>query len=161
MPEDIDVEAFIEKMQQREIVHKEEEYDLTEYLNFKRFANLDEHHDYWFEIKICKIILNDIKTRSYYLEKLNRYCEGVKDLNFSDVRKIRYDSEGESYIIFTDNGQHEIYEDDLRFVYPTIVDVPDAAEYEVALENGGVLVYNKFTDSPAMRVYEREDGFKL
>lgn len=157
MPEELDIESFLERMHQTESVVQNEEYDLTEYLNYKKFSNLEEHHDYWLEIKICKIILNDIKSRSSFLEKLNKYCEGIKNLHFKDVAKIRYDAEEESYIIFACERRYEVYEDDLRFVYPKIIDVPDAAEYEVAIENGGVLVFNKFTDDPAFKVPEGKE----
>jgi len=157
MPEELDIESFLEKLRQKEAVSPREDFDLTAYLNYKKFAHIEQPRDYWLEIKICKIILNDIKNRSSFLEKLNKYCEGIKNISFSDVKKIRYDAEGESYVIFANNGEYEVYEDDLRFVYPTIIDVPDAAEYEVVIENSGVFVYNKYTDEPALRVPEKTE----
>ena len=155
MPDKLDIEGFLARMNTTEPMSQTEEFDLTEYLNYKKFANLEEHRDYWMEIRICKIILNDIKSHSTFLEKLSRYCEGIKSLNFSDVKKIRYDAEEESYIVYTHDREYEIYEDDLRFVYPRIIDVPDAAEYEVAIENGGVFVFNKYTEDPPYKVPER------
>lgn len=148
------LEDFIQKARERRPVHKEEPYDEQPFRNYQRFSNLEEHKDYYQQIKICKAILNDIKNASAYIPKLEKYCPGIREVAITDVTKIRYNPEQEAYIVYANGIQYEIYEGDIRFIYPSIVDVPDSFEYEVVLEDSSVYVYNKFTAEPPFRVFE-------
>ncbi|KYK35721.1 MAG: hypothetical protein HXS46_06625 [Theionarchaea archaeon] len=148
-----EIEDFIQKARERSPVHTEESFDARTFRNYLRFSNLEEHKDYYQQIKVCKTILNDIRNQSSYLSKMEQYCPEIGSVSIEDIEKIRYNAEEESYVIYADGSRHEIYEDDIRFIYPSIVDIPDSFEYEVVLEDSSVYVYNKFTADPPFRVF--------
>lgn len=147
------LEDFIQRARERRPVYEEEPYDEQTFRNYKRFSNLEEYKDYYQQIKICKAILDDIKNASAYVSKIEKYCPGICELTSTEVAKIRYNPEQEAYIVYANGIQYEIYEGDIRFIYPSIVDVPDSFEYEVVVEDSSVYVYNKFTTEPPFRVF--------
>ena len=147
------IEEFLQRARERAPVQPEEHYDETTFKNYMKFSNLEEHKDYYQQIKVCKVILRDIKNQSAYTGKLEQYCSGLRNVSIDDITKIRYNPEDEAYIIYTGRNQYEIYEDDIRFIYPSITDVPDSFEYEVVLEDSSVYVYNRFTNDPPFRVF--------
>lgn len=148
-----DIETFIQKARERGITHEEEPYDEQTFRNYVKFSHLEEYKDYYQQIRVCKAILNDIKNQSHFVSKMEQYSPGITELSLDSVTKIRYNPEEEAYIIYADGIQYEIYEDDIRFIYPSIADVPDSFEYEVVLEDSSVYVYNKFTSDPPFRVF--------
>ncbi len=144
---------FLQRMRETPHGYEEEHYDEVTFKNYERFSNLEEHRDYYQQIKVCKAILNDIKNQSPFILRMEKYCPGVGGLTLEDILKIRYDPEGESYIIYTDGSQYDIYEGDIRFIYPSIVDIPDSSEYEVVIEDSSVYVYHRFTSDLPFRVF--------
>ena len=149
----IDIEDFVHRARERQPAHEEEPYDEISFKNYQKFANLEEYKDYYQRIKVCKAILNDIKNQSPFVIKMEKYSPGIQDVPITDISKIRYNPEEEAYIVVANGGQYEIYEDDIRFIYPSIADVPDSHEYEVVIEDSSVYVYNKFTADPPFRVF--------
>lgn len=148
-----DLEEFIRKARGRQTEYEEPPYDETTFRNFRRFSNLEEYHDYYQQIKVCKAILNDIRSKSHFLSKMEKYSPGVAALSIEDIIKVRYSAEEESYIIYTDGTTFDIYEDDIKYIYPSIVDVPDSYEFEVVIDDSSVYVYNKFTADQPFRVF--------
>ncbi|MBU7015665.1 MAG: hypothetical protein HXS52_00320 [Theionarchaea archaeon] len=148
-----DLDEFIRKARRRSAEYEEQPYDETTFRNYRRFSNLEEHEDYYQQIKVCKAILNDIRSRSHFLSKMEKYSPGISSLSIEDVAKIRYSSENESYIVYADGTEFDIYEDDMKFIYPSIVDIPDSYEFEVVIEDSSVYVYNKFTADQPFRVF--------
>lgn len=148
-----DLEAFIQKAKERTPAPTEEVYDVAAFRNYQKFSNLEEYKDYYQQIKVLKAILNDIKNQSPFVLKMEKYCPGIMEVTLEEIIKLRYSPERESYIIYADSVQYEIYEDDIRFIYPSIVDVPDSYEYEVVIEDSSVYVYNRFTTDPPFRVF--------
>ena len=147
------IEDFIQKARERGPFQEEELYDETVFRNYQKFSNLEEYTDYYQQIKVCKAILNDIRNQSFFVSRMERYCQGIAELPIEDIMKIRYNPEDEAYIIYADGKQYEIYEDDVRFIYPSITDIPDSSEYEVVIEDSSVYVYNKYTADPPFRVF--------
>jgi hypothetical protein len=148
-----DLEEFIRRARRRQTEYEELPYDETAFRNYKKFSNLEEYTDYYQQIKVCKAILNDIRSRSPFLSKMEKYSPGIGALSIEDVVKIRYNAEEESYIVYTGGTEYDIYEDDVKFIYPSIVDVPDSYEYEIVIEDSSVYVYNKFTAEQPFRVF--------
>ncbi|MBU7023850.1 MAG: hypothetical protein HXS40_06750 [Theionarchaea archaeon] len=148
-----DLEEFIRKARRRQPEYEELPYDETAFRNYRKFSNLEEHTDYYQQIKVCKAILNDIRSRSHFLSKMEKYSPGIGALSIEDVVKIRYNAEEESYIVYADGTEFDIYEDDVKFIYPSIADVPDSYEYEIVIEDSSVYVYNKFTADQPFRVF--------
>ncbi len=148
-----DLEAFIQKAKERSPTHTEESYDAAAFRNYQKFSNLEEHKDYYQQIKVLKAILNDIKNQSPFVLKMDKYCPGITDVTVEEIIKLRYNPERESYIIYADSVQYEIYEDDIRFIYPSLADIPDSYEYEVVIEDSSVYVYHRFTTDPPFRVF--------
>ncbi len=151
-----DIEDFIQKARERTPARSEEPYDESAFKTYLRFSNLEEPENYYQQIKVCKAILNDIRYQSFYVLKMAKYCPKIDSLTIENIDRIRYNPERESYIIYAHSNQYEIYEDDVRFIYPSLVDVPDSFEYEVVLEDSSVYVYNRFTADPPFRVYGAE-----
>lgn len=148
-----DIEDFIQKARERKPTSREESHAERTFRTYVRFSNLEEQKDYYQQIKVCKAILNDIRHQSVYVSKMEKFCPEIGGLTVEDIDKIRYNPEQESFIIHADGNQYELYEDDIRFIYPSIVDIPDSFEYEVVLENASIYVYNRFTADPPTRVY--------
>ena len=148
-----DIEDFISRARERHPEHEEDHYDETTYRNYQKFSSLEEHKDYYQQIKVCKAILSDIKNQTSFVLKMEKYSPGICHLSSGDVARIRYNAEDEAYIVFANGVQYEIYEGDIRFIYPSIVDVPDSYEYEVVIEDSSVYVYNKYTADPPFRVF--------
>lgn len=148
-----DLEEFIEKAKERQPDYREVQYDRVTFKNYQKFSDLEEYNDYYKQIKICKTILSDIKNNTPFVYKMEKYCPGIIQLSITDISKIRFDSEQESYIIYANGHKYEIYEGDIRFIYPTIVDVPDSFEYEAVIEDSSVYVYHRFTNDLPFRVY--------
>ena len=148
-----DIEDFIERARKRRPPHEEEHYDETTFKNYAKFTQLEEYKDYYQQIRICKAILNDIKNQTPFVLKMEQYAQGIRHILIGDITKIRYSPESEAYIVYANGNQYEIYEDDIRFIYPSIADVPDSYEYEVVIEDSSVYVYNKFTTDPPFRVF--------
>lgn len=152
-----DIEEFLSRARERRSQFEEEPYDDTTLRAYARFSNIEDHDDYYQQVKVCKAILSDIRARSSYVTKMERYCPHISALTSGDITKIRYNPEDEAYIIYAQGAQYEIYEDDVRFIYPSIADIPDSYEYEVVIEDSSVYVYNKFTADPPFRVFGAPD----
>ena len=148
-----DIEEFLRKARERTTGYPEEPPQITAQRNYERFSNLEEHKDYYQQIKVCKAIFNDIRNQSPYVLKMNQYSPGISNLSIDDIIKIRYNAEDESYIIYTPHETLEIYEGDIRFIYPSIGDIPDSFEYEIVYEDSSVYVYNRFTRDPAFKIF--------
>ncbi|MBU7033501.1 MAG: hypothetical protein HXS53_13295 [Theionarchaea archaeon] len=148
-----DIEEFLRKARERPVEPKEEPTDLATQKNFAKFSNLEEHTDYYQQVRVCKAILNDIRKKSLFVSKMERYTPGIGNLSIEDIIKIRYNAEDESYIIYAHEGEYDIYEGDIRFIYPSIGDIPDSYEYEVVYDDSSVYVYNKFTADPPFKVF--------
>lgn len=147
-----DMEAFLQRAREHKHEHDVESYEDTTFRNYEKFSNLEEYDDYYQQIKVCKAILNDIKSQSPYVLKMGKYCPEISELVIEDVTKIRYNAEEEAYIVYARGTEYEIYEGDIRFIYPSLAEVPDSSEYEVVIEDSSVYVYNKFTSDPPFRV---------
>jgi hypothetical protein len=148
-----DLEEFIEQAKERQPEYRKEHYDRIAYKNYEKFSDLEEHTDYYKQIKVCKAILSDIKNDTPFVYKMEQYCPGITQLSITDISKIRFNPEQESYIIYANGHQYEIYEGDIRFIYPSIVDVPDSFEYEAVIEDSSVYVYHRFTNELPFKVY--------
>jgi hypothetical protein len=148
-----DIEEFLRKAREREHYYEEEPYHGATFRNYLRFSNLEENKDYYQQIKILKAILSDIKNQSPFISKMEKYCPGISRLSVDDILKLRYNPEQESYIVYADGNQYEIYEDDIRFIYPSITDVPDSYEYDIVIEDSSVYVYHRFATDPPFRVF--------
>jgi hypothetical protein len=148
-----DIEEFLRKAKERPVEQKEEPTDMATQRNYARFSNLEEHKDYYQQIRVCKAMLNDIRKKSLFVSKMEQYTPGISDLSIEDIIKIRYNAEDESYIIYAHEREYDIYEGDIRFIYPSIGDIPDSYEYEVVYDDSSVYVYNKFTADPPFKVF--------
>jgi hypothetical protein len=148
-----DIEEFLKKAKERSTEFKDQLPDITTQRNYEKFSNLEEHKDYYQQIKVCKAMFNDIRKKSPYVSKMDHYSSGIGGLSIDDIIKIRYNAEDESYSIYTHDHTYEIYEGDIRFIYPSIGDIPDSFEYEVVYEDSSVYVYNRFTTDPRFRVF--------
>jgi hypothetical protein len=148
-----DIEEFIQKARERGITYQEEHYDEHAFRNYVKFSHLEEYKDYYQQIRVCKAILNDIKNQSCFVLKMDQYSPGIAGLSVDDITRIRYYPEEEAYIVYANGCQYEIYEDDMRFIYPSIADIPDSHDYEVVIEDSSVYVYNRFTADPPFRVF--------
>jgi hypothetical protein len=148
-----DIEDFLKKARERPHQNEEEPYHEATFRNYLRFSNLEENKDYYQQIKVLKAILNDIRSQSPFISKMEKYCPGISGLTVDDILKLRYNPEQESYVVYADENQYEIYEDDIRFIYPSITDVPDSYEYEVVIEDSSVYVYHRFATDPPFRVF--------
>jgi hypothetical protein len=148
-----DLEEFLKEAKERSTEHKELPADVITQRNYEKFSNLEEHKDYYQQIKVCKAMFNDIRKNSPYVAKMDHYSPGIGGLSIDDIIKIRYNAEDESYIIYAHHQTYEIYEGDIRFIYPSIGDIPDSFEYEVVYEDSSVYVYNRFTTDPRFKVF--------
>ena len=87
----------------------------------------------------CRLIFLDIKNRTVYLKRMEKYCEGIQDLKPAEIKNIRYDDEFQEYVIRSKNGErYEIYEDNLRFIYPMFFKVQKT---DVAFDGEKFIVY--------------------
>ncbi|MGD2250969.1 MAG: hypothetical protein PVF58_21435 [Candidatus Methanofastidiosia archaeon] len=148
-----DLEEFIEQAKERQPKYHKEQYDRVTYRNYEKFSDLEEYTDYYKQIRVCKAILSDIKNSTPFVYKMEQYCPGVTKLSITDISKIRFNPEQESYIIYANGHKYEIYEGDIRFIYPSIMDVPDSFEYEAVIEDSSVYVYHRFTNELPFKVY--------
>ena len=101
---------------------------------------MEELQGYYTRVMFCRLIFLDIENRTTYLKKMEKYCEGIQDLNSGEIRNIRYNDEFQEYVILSNNGKrYEIYEDNLRFIYPMFFKVQEA---DIAFDGEKFIVYN-------------------
>ncbi|MCK4246996.1 MAG: hypothetical protein KAX04_00490 [Methanomicrobia archaeon] len=108
--------------------------------HYEKFSHLEELQGYYTQIMFCRLIFLDIKNRTSYLKRMEKYCEGIQDLKPTEIKNIRYNDEFQEYVIRSKNGKrYEIYEDNLRFIYPMFFKVQ---ETDVAFDGEKFVVYN-------------------
>jgi hypothetical protein len=107
---------------------------------YEKFSRMEELESYYTRVMFCRLIYLDITKRTAYLEKIAKYCEGIQDLAPEDIKTIRYHDEFQEYVILSSNGKrYEIYEDNLRFIYPMFFKIQEA---DLAFDGEKFVVYN-------------------
>ncbi len=93
---------------------------------YDKFAYVEELQNYYTRVMFCRLIYLDIKNSTIYHEKMEKYCEGIRELDAKEIENIRYNDEYREYVILTKNGErYELYEDNLRFIYPMFFRMPN------------------------------------
>ena len=147
-----DVVEILQKLHERKKEIMKEIQDTKEFYQRKRekkkkihrkyekFSHVEELENYYTRVMFCRLIYLDITKRTTYLEKIAKYCEGIQDIAPEDIKNIRYNDEFQEYVIQSSNGKrYEIYEDNLRFIYPMFFKVQEA---DVAFDGEKFVVYN-------------------
>ncbi|MCK4247726.1 MAG: hypothetical protein KAT49_03495 [Methanomicrobia archaeon] len=147
-----DIVEILQKLQERkkEIIkevksvsdyyQKQEEQKTVVRQHYEKFSHVEELQGYYTHVMFCRLIFLDIKNRTTYLKKMEKYCEGIQNLKLEEIRNVRYNDEFQEYVILSDNGErYEIYEDNLRFIYPMFFKIQEA---NIAFDGEKFIVYN-------------------
>ncbi|MEA1994388.1 MAG: hypothetical protein U9N35_08390 [Euryarchaeota archaeon] len=130
----------------KDFYQKQEEKKTRIKKKYEKFSYVEELQSYYTNVMFCRIIYLDIKNRTTYHKKMERYCEGITDLEAETIKNIRYNDEYEEYVILAKNGErYEIYADNLRFIYPMFF---TADAVDVAFDGEKVIVHTPNEDAP-------------
>ncbi|MCD6127237.1 hypothetical protein J7J18_00830 [bacterium] len=134
-------EIIEEIKETKEFYREQEEQKTILRRNYEKFSHIEELQNYYTQVMFCRLIFLDIKNRTIYLKKMERYCEGIQNLNADDILSIRYNDEYQEYVILSKNGKrYEIYEDNLRFIYPMLF---KREKLDVAFDGEKFVIYKK------------------
>ena len=99
-----DLDSFIERLDAlrkkgtvfgiyKNILHQEEVQALRQLTHEKKESLLEPESDessYYDKVKICKMLLLDIKNRGHYFNKIESILPSISTLTIEDIKKIGF-----------------------------------------------------------------------
>ena len=91
----------------------------------------DNEDNYYEKVKICKMILLDIKNRGSFYEKLIKTIPGISHIKYDYIKRIDFDEDNNYFYIKTkDEKEFVLEEEDLLLVYDKFYRSPDLFDFE-------------------------------
>ena len=119
------------------------------------FMSDDIEDNYYDKIKICKMILLDIKNGGAFYEKLVRTIPQISSIKYEEIKRVGFDEDNYSFYIRTkDDKEINLDEEDLSLVYDKFYGSPDLSDFETIYYGGKIFSCHKYNDIDCTKVFE-------
>lgn len=115
----------------------------------------DNEDSYYEKVKICKMILLDIKNGGQFYEKLIKAIPELASIKYEEIKRIGFD-EGYTYFFVKTKDDKEIKldEEDLLVVYDKFYRSPDLFDFETIYYGDKIFSCHKYSDFDCSKVFE-------
>jgi hypothetical protein len=114
---------------------------------YSLLSNSTEKDHYYSDVAICRFLFYDI-YRGTNLTRLLNYVPQLRNVDYTEIEKIYFDSEPEEFVISLHSREIRIYRGDVKYIYPFFCQIRDSVEYELVFDGDKVYSLNKFNDEP-------------
>ena len=115
----------------------------------------DNEDNYYEKVKICKMILLDIKNRGSFYEKLIKTIPGISHIKYDYIKRIDFDEDNNYFYIKTkDEKEFVLEEEDLLLVYDKFYRSPDLFDFETIYYGDKIFSCHKYSDVECSKVFE-------
>ncbi|NYT14066.1 MAG: hypothetical protein GKC01_06110 [Candidatus Methanofastidiosa archaeon] len=115
----------------------------------------DNEDNYYEKVKICKMILLDIKNGGSFYEKLIKTIPGISHIKYDYIKRIDFDEDNNYFYIKTkDEKEFVLEEEDLLLVYDKFYRSPDLFDFETIYYGDKIFSCHKYSDVECSKVFE-------
>lgn len=115
----------------------------------------DNEDNYYEKVKICKMILLDIKNGGSFYEKLIKTIPGISHIKYDYIKRIDFDEDNNYFYIKTkDEKKFVLEEEDLLLVYDKFYRSPDLFDFETIYFGDKIFSCHKYSDVECSKVFE-------
>ncbi|NPV50849.1 MAG: hypothetical protein HPY60_06610 [Candidatus Methanofastidiosum sp.] len=115
----------------------------------------DNEDNYYEKVKICKMILLDIKNGGSFYEKLIKTIPGISHIKYQYIKRIDFDEDNNHFYIKTkDEKKFVLEEEDLLLVYDKFYRSPDLFDFETIYYGDKIFSCHKYSDVECSKVFE-------
>jgi hypothetical protein len=116
----------------------------------------EENEDNYYEkVKICKMILLDIKKGGLFYDKLIKTIPEISNITYDGIKRIGFDEDNNYFYIRTkDEKEYTLEEEDLLIVYDKFYRSPDLFDFETIYYGDKIFSCHKYSDVECSKVYE-------
>lgn len=119
------------------------------------FMSDDIEDNYYDKVKICKMILLDIKNGGAFYEKLVRTIPQISSIKYEEIKRVGFDEDNYSFYIRTkDDKEINLDEEDLSLVYDKFYGSPDLSDFETIYYGDKIFSCHKYNDIDCTKVFE-------
>lgn len=119
------------------------------------FMSDDIEDNYYDKVKICKMILLDIKNGGAFYEKLVRTLPQISSIKYEEIKRVGFDEDNYSFYIRTkDDKEINLDEEDLSLVYDKFYGSPDLSDFETIYYGDKIFSCHKYNDIDCTKVFE-------
>lgn len=142
----------------KNILHVEELSALKELEKEKKQPLLiseDNEINYYEKVKICKMILLDIKNGGTFYNKLLKTMPQIALIKYEEIKRIGFDEDTNSFYIKTkDDNEINLDEEDLSSIYEKYYRSPDLCDFETIYFGDKIFSCHKYNDIECTKVFE-------
>ncbi len=142
----------------KNILHVEELSALKELEKEKKQPLLiseDNEINYYEKVKICKMILLDIKNGGTFYNKLLKTMPQIALIKYEEIKRIGFDEDTNSFYIKTkDDNEINLDEEDLSSIYEKYYRSPDLCDFETIYFGDKIFSSHKYNDIECTKVFE-------
>ncbi len=164
-----DLESFLKRLENlrkkgvvfgiyKNILHVEELSALRELEKERKKPLLmsdDREDGYYQKIKVCKMILLDIKNGGVYYEKLIKAIPEISSISYGQIKRISFDENNNHFEIKTKDGKKIILdEENLSIIYGEFYRSPDLFDFETIYYGDKIFSCHKYSDIECNKIYE-------
>jgi len=115
----------------------------------------DSEDNYYEKVKICKMILLDIKNGGTFYEKLIKIMPELESIKYDEIKKIGFDDNNNLFYVRTKDGKEiKLDEEDLSIVYDKFYRSPDLFDFETIYYGDKIFSCHKYNDIDCTKVFE-------
>ncbi|NYT03897.1 MAG: hypothetical protein GKC00_04225 [Candidatus Methanofastidiosa archaeon] len=115
----------------------------------------DNEDNYYEKVKVCKMILLDIKNGGSFYEKLIKTIPGISHIKYDYIKRIDFDEDNKYFYIKTkDEKEFILEEEDLLTVYDKFYRSPDLFDFETIYYGDKIFSCHKYSDVECSKVFE-------
>jgi len=115
----------------------------------------DNEDNYYDKVKICKMILLDIKNGGAFYKKMIKLIPEISNIKYGDIKRIEFDEENNFFHIKTkDDKKFILEEEDLLIVYDKFYRSPDLFDFETIYFGDKIFSCHKYSDVECSKVFE-------
>ena len=115
----------------------------------------DNEDNYYEKVKICKMILLDIKKGGSFYEKLIKTIPEISHIKYEDIKRIGfYEDNNFFYIKTKDEKEFLLEEEDLLLIYDKFYRPPDLFDFETIYYGDKIFSCHKYSDVECAKVFE-------
>lgn len=119
------------------------------------FLHEDNENNYYDKVKICKMILLDVKNGGAFYEKLVRTIPQIASVKYEEIKRIDFDEENNYFYIKTkDDNEIKLDEQDLSLVYDKFYGTPDLSDFETIYYGDNIFSCHKYNDIDCTKIFE-------
>lgn len=118
-------------------------------------ASEDNEDNYYDKVKICKMILLDIKNGGFFYDKLIKTIPEISHIKYDSIKRIDFDEDTDYFYIKTKDGKKfALNEEDSLLVYGKFYRAPDLFDFETIYYGDKIFSCHKYSDVECSKVSE-------